>query len=49
MKKLSTDPENKDVLPQQIDNLYVVDFTKVNLPRWRTAWTKDVSRADCGG
>jgi len=46
VKKLSTDPENKDVLPfDQIDNLYVVDFTKVNLPRWRNAWTKDVSRS----
>jgi len=46
VKKLSTDPENKDVLPfEYIDNLYVVDFTKVNLPRWRTAWTKDVSRS----
>ena len=46
VKKLRTDPENKDVLPfDQMDKLYVVDFTKVNLPRWRTAWTKDVSRS----
>ncbi len=46
VKKLSIDPENKDVLPfDQIDNLYVVDFTKVNLQRWRSAWTKDVSRS----
>jgi putative spermidine/putrescine transport system substrate-binding protein len=46
VRKLSTDPENKDVLPfDQIDNLYVVDFTKVNLQRWRSAWTKDVSRS----
>jgi spermidine/putrescine-binding protein len=47
VKKLSTDPENKDVLPfeqKEIENLYLIDFTKVNLPRWRTAWNKDVSR-----
>src|SRR5919108_364184 len=38
VEKLKSDPENKDVLPfDQIDNLYVVDFTKVNLQRWRTA------------
>jgi putative spermidine/putrescine transport system substrate-binding protein len=46
VKKLSTDPENKDVLPfSEIDNLYVVDFSQVNLPRWRNAWTRDVSRS----
>ena len=35
VKKLATDPENKNVLPfkERLDNLYVVDFTKVNLPR----------------
>ena len=48
VKRLSTDPENKDVLlfdPKEIENLYVVDFNKVNLARWRTAWNKDVSRS----
>ena len=48
LKKLSSDPENKDVLlfeQKDIENLYLVDFTKVNLQRWRTAWNKDVNRS----
>jgi putative spermidine/putrescine transport system substrate-binding protein len=47
LKRLGDDPENKGVLlfeQQEIENLLVVDFTKVNLPRWRNAWNKDVSR-----
>jgi len=47
LKKLGDDAENKSVLllkDEELDNLFVVDFTKVKLPEWRTAWNKDVQR-----
>jgi putative spermidine/putrescine transport system substrate-binding protein len=47
LKKLGEDPENKGVLllkDEELDNLYVVDFTKVKLPEWRTAWNRDIKR-----
>jgi putative spermidine/putrescine transport system substrate-binding protein len=47
LKKLGEDPENQSVLllkDEELDNLYVVDFTKVKLPEWRAAWNKDVQR-----
>jgi putative spermidine/putrescine transport system substrate-binding protein len=47
-KRLSTDPENKDVLmfsDQDLNNAYLVDFKKVDLPQWREAWNRDVKRS----
>lgn len=47
LKKLGEDAENKNVLllkDEEIDNLFVVDFSKVKLPEWRTAWNRDVKR-----
>ena len=47
LKKLGEDPENKDVLllkDEELDNLYVVDFSKVKLPEWRAAWNRDIKR-----
>jgi spermidine/putrescine-binding protein len=47
LKKLGEDPENQNVLllkDEELDNLYVVDFTKVKLPEWRAAWNRDVKR-----
>jgi putative spermidine/putrescine transport system substrate-binding protein len=47
-KRLSTDPENKDVLmfsDQDLNNGYLVDFKKVDLPQWREAWNRDVKRS----
>jgi putative spermidine/putrescine transport system substrate-binding protein len=46
--RLSTDSENKDVLmfsDQELSNAYLIDFTKVDLPKWREAWNRDVKRA----
>jgi len=45
--RLSTDPENKDVLmfsDQELNNAFLVDFAKVDLPKWREAWARDVKR-----
>jgi len=47
LKKMGEDPENRNVLllkDDQLDNLFVVDFTKVKLPDWRSAWNRDVKR-----
>lgn len=47
LTKLGEDPENKAVLllePAQLDKLFVVDFTKVALPAWREAWSRDIKR-----
>jgi len=47
LKKLGDDPENKNVLllkDEELDNLFVIDFTKVKLAEWRSAWNRDVKR-----
>jgi len=47
IKELGTDPEAKDVLllsDADLDNLFVVDFSKVNLAQWRSAWSRDIVR-----
>jgi putative spermidine/putrescine transport system substrate-binding protein len=47
-QRLSTDPENKDVLmfsDQELNNAFLIDFTKIDLPKWREAWNRDVKRA----
>ena len=46
-KRLSTDAENKDVLmfsDQELNNTFLIDFAKVDLPKWREAWNRDVKR-----
>jgi putative spermidine/putrescine transport system substrate-binding protein len=46
-QRLSTDPENKDVLmfsDQELNNTFLIDFSKVDLPKWREAWNRDVKR-----
>ncbi|HMK68257.1 MAG TPA: extracellular solute-binding protein, partial [Stellaceae bacterium] len=45
--RLSTDPENKDILmfsDQELNGAFLVDFTKVDLPKWREAWARDIKR-----
>jgi putative spermidine/putrescine transport system substrate-binding protein len=47
LKKLGEDAENKNVLllkDDELDNLFVVDFTKVKLAEWRSAWNRDIKR-----
>lgn len=47
LAKLGQDPENKDVLllkPEELDNLFVVDFSKVKLTDWRNAWNRQIVR-----
>jgi putative spermidine/putrescine transport system substrate-binding protein len=47
-QRLSSDPENKDVLmfsDQELNNAYLVDFKKVDLSQWREAWNRDVKRS----
>jgi putative spermidine/putrescine transport system substrate-binding protein len=47
-RRLSTDAENRDVLmfsDQDLNNAYLVDFRKVDLPQWREAWNRDVKRS----
>jgi spermidine/putrescine-binding protein len=47
LKRLGDDPENKSVLllkEEELDNLFVIDFSKVKLPEWRSAWNRDVKR-----
>jgi spermidine/putrescine-binding protein len=48
IRELGNDPENKDVLllsDAELNNLFVIDFSKVNLPEWRSAWARDVVRS----
>lgn len=45
--RLSADPENKDILmfsDQELNGAFLVDFSKVDLPKWREAWARDVKR-----
>jgi putative spermidine/putrescine transport system substrate-binding protein len=47
LKKLGEDPENRNVLllkDEELDNLFVVDFSKVKLAEWRSAWNRDIKR-----
>jgi len=47
LKRLGEDPENKSVLmfkDEELDNLFVIDFSKVKLADWRSAWNRDVKR-----
>jgi putative spermidine/putrescine transport system substrate-binding protein len=47
IKGMVDDPENKGVLmlgDAELDNLFVVDFSKVKLAEWRNAWTRDILR-----
>lgn len=47
IKELGSDAETKGVLllsDAELDNLFVVDFTKVNLAQWRSAWSRDIVR-----
>ena len=47
LKQLGDDPENRNVLllkDEELDNLFVIDFSKVKLPEWRSAWNRDVKR-----
>jgi putative spermidine/putrescine transport system substrate-binding protein len=47
-ERLSTDPENKNVLmfsDQELNNAFLINFSKIDLPRWREAWNRDVKRA----
>jgi putative spermidine/putrescine transport system substrate-binding protein len=46
--RLSADAENKDVLmfsDQQLNNAFLIDFKKIDLPKWREAWNRDVKRS----
>jgi putative spermidine/putrescine transport system substrate-binding protein len=47
VQELGKDPENKGVLllsDAELDNLFVVDFSKVKLAEWRSAWARDINR-----
>jgi putative spermidine/putrescine transport system substrate-binding protein len=47
-QRLSKDPENKDVLmfsDEELNNTFLIDFAKVDLPKWREAWNRDVKRS----
>lgn len=47
LKALAEDPIAKELMllePSEIDNLYVVDFSKIDQAKWRDAWNKDVVR-----
>ncbi len=47
LRNLASDPENQEVLrldETTFENLFVVDFSKVDLREWRNAWMRDVSR-----
>jgi putative spermidine/putrescine transport system substrate-binding protein len=47
LKAFAEDPVVKELMllePAQIDNLYVVDFSKIDQAKWREAWNKEVVR-----
>ncbi len=47
IKGLVDDPENKGVLlltDAELDNLFVIDFSKVKLAEWRNAWSREITR-----
>ena len=47
LKQLGEDPENKSVMmlsDADLDNLFVIDFSKVKLSEWRAAWSRDIKR-----
>jgi len=47
-QRLSTDPENKNVLmfsDQELNNAFLINFSKIDLPKWREAWNRDIKRA----
>ena len=47
LKAFSEDPVVKELMlvdPAQINNLYVVDFSKIDQAKWREAWNKEVLR-----
>ncbi len=47
MATLADDPVVKELMlldKKDVDNLYVVDFTKIDQARWRDAWNRDVIR-----
>jgi spermidine/putrescine-binding protein len=44
---LAQDPIAKEIMlldQKDIDNLYIVDFTKIDQVKWRDLWNKDVIR-----
>jgi putative spermidine/putrescine transport system substrate-binding protein len=48
LAKLATDPLNKELLlldKKDIDNLFVVDFSKIDQAKWREVWNKDINRS----
>ncbi|WP_230534227.1 ABC transporter substrate-binding protein [Microvirga roseola] len=47
IQELGKDPETNGVLllsDAELDNLFVIDFSKVNLAQWRSAWDRDIVR-----
>lgn len=48
MATLADDPVVKELMlldKKDVDNLYVVDFTKIDQAKWRDAWNRDVIRS----
>lgn len=46
-ERLSSDPENKDVLmfsDAELNNALLIDFSRIDLPAWREAWSRDIKR-----
>lgn len=47
LKAFAEDPVVRELMlvePAQIDNLYVVDFTKIDQAKWRDSWNKEIQR-----
>jgi putative spermidine/putrescine transport system substrate-binding protein len=47
LAQLGEDPLNKEILllkPAEIENLFIVDFSKVDQASWRDRWNKDLNR-----
>jgi putative spermidine/putrescine transport system substrate-binding protein len=47
-ERLKTDPENRDVLmfsDAELNGALLVDFSRIDLPAWREAWSRDILRS----